>query len=314
MYYNAAQSMVSGTGEITQAAHQMAEGIEGQSLDLTNISSHMNDFTKTIEGLVETFAHVTGNTMDMAKVIAESNEKTGMLSNSVQVVSQSFNSFTNNIEELNQSLYKITDITIAINAIAEQTNLLALNASIEAVRAGEAGKGFTVVASEIRKLAEEAKASSNSIEKLINNLSKEAKHIVEGTDELNAEIDEQISAINMTLEMYDIMRDKANNISMTVNEMKQDILRILNEGDEINEKLENATSVAQEVNASSLEIAASVEYIEGSAVGVNQASRSLKQESSHIIEQVNRFIIEEVNEDEEIIEQVEEINEEKHEE
>ncbi len=68
--------------------------------------------------------------------------------------------------EKSKSVEKINVLSEAILKITEQTNLLALNAAIEAARAGEAGKGFSVVAEEIRKLAEESNNTANEIQEI----------------------------------------------------------------------------------------------------------------------------------------------------
>ncbi|MRX71511.1 globin-coupled sensor protein [Bacillus lacus] len=89
------------------------------------------------------------------------------------------------MKQLQQTSGKITDVVSIVTSIAEQTNLLALNAAIESARAGEYGKGFSVVASEVRKLAEETKHSVQGVSALIDDIHKQTQQMSVSISEVN---------------------------------------------------------------------------------------------------------------------------------
>lgn len=93
------------------------------------------------------------------------------------------------ILELSEHTHQIGDTIGIIEDIAEQTNMLALNAAVEAARAGENGKGFSVVAGEIRKLADESKQATTKITSLIKNIQQATNSTVMATEEGSKEIE-----------------------------------------------------------------------------------------------------------------------------
>lgn len=100
------------------------------------------------------------------------------------------------ILRLSENLGQIYNITNLVSDLANQTNMLALNASVEAVRAGEHGKGFGVVASEIRKLADQSRKSAEKIGSLIADIQNATNSTVIVTEEGTKAVEKIVNAIN----------------------------------------------------------------------------------------------------------------------
>ena len=103
--------------------------------------------------------------------------------NSIDMADVSITEAANNADSVSEASNKIRDITKVIENIAFQTNILALNASVEAARAGENGRGFSVVASEIRNLAQSTSGSVKDISALIEESQKRIEEAVKSTNE-----------------------------------------------------------------------------------------------------------------------------------
>jgi len=196
------QEMFSSSEEITNAINEVAEGASSQANSLMEISESLSSFGNEIENVVASIINIDANAKAISAKSDSSNKELEHLIESINNMSGTFNSFMNKLLILDNNISKIHDITGLINNIAEQTNLLSLNAAIEASRAGEAGKGFSVVADEIRKLAEQTKSSSQEITNLIANVAEENAALMNSSKDVHKEIDKQNNVAHTTIASF----------------------------------------------------------------------------------------------------------------
>ncbi|MUT64837.1 methyl-accepting chemotaxis protein [Paenibacillus sp. NEAU-GSW1] len=280
---NAAQ-----TGEITKqvvaAFQEIASGIDTQSnsvSDISNAIGHVNDSIST-----STDASVAMNEKSnaTAQYTIQGKSKMEELSIHMNEIDRVVASTSVVMSEVNEENEKIGNIVTTISDIATQTNLLSLNASIEAARAGEHGRGFSVVASEIRKLAQHSEAASTEIATILESIQRkieqagqlvqQGQSIVETGKGSAGSVAELFTGIQSNAMELQTQAGHVHELNAKLNTASETVVQ---EVETVAAFTEQSAASVEEVLASSLEQQRFVEDIVTSIVQLQELMNKLEQ-------------------------------------
>ncbi len=281
----------SSSENIYYATNDVAKGTVNQSEDLIYITNILKGFSLKLDDIVDIIKNVDFSISNIKNMSYNSNKDMENVIESVKNVNNTFNELITKIKDVENNVNKINEITNLIDDISDQTNLLALNAAIEAARAGDSGKGFKIVASEIRKLAEQSKVSAVDISSLISKISKDTDLMVNKTKTMKKELDNQEKDIDTAKKSFETITVSVNDIVPKMVVTNNSVQDLNASKDDIMNKIESASSVAQEVSAAAEEIAASTEEMNKYAESLAKLVNALNDMSEDMMKNVNKFKI-----------------------
>jgi len=164
---HSSQTLDHGANDLSQKLTLMLDRSTRTNEQAGSVAVATEEISSTIQNMVS----ATDIAQQKTQLAQESAEQGGeVITNAIVSLgnlAQVFDHLNQQMEELEQTSSKVDGVTEMINGLAEQTNLLALNAAIEAARAGDAGRGFSVVADEVRSLAEKTVQATQNINDII---------------------------------------------------------------------------------------------------------------------------------------------------
>ena len=269
--------------EVARAVQQIADGAIHQS-------ERINDGVQVAEKLGDKVETSINNSKEMMEAAMgaknSSNEGLKLVNNLTLAFKETYSAnldVVEKVQQLEENSNKIGAITDVIKGITEQTNLLALNASIEAARAGEAGKGFTVVAEEVRKLAEQSSNSAQEIDKVItevklsvNDVFEKLKRSTELNDKTAVNVESTNKSFILIKEVVEELELNIEKVTDSLKTIKEDKDLVITNISEVSAVAEEAAATAEEVSASSEEQASGLQEIVSSAEKLSALSEDLK--------------------------------------
>ncbi|SFI38435.1 methyl-accepting chemotaxis protein [Selenomonas ruminantium] len=281
-----AQASVQSAEAVGEAAHIVIE----QEEKLKASQELLDKVNASIQTMRAHAGEVSENSLTAAGEAAQGNKALADSVREIRDVESTVSSTAEMVSRLGSRSGEIGAIVDTISEIASQTNLLALNAAIEAARAGEQGRGFSVVAEEVRKLAEQSEEAAQKIAGLINAMQQDTAEAVDsmkqGCDAVvtGAKSVEELQAVFERIhELVQSGAAKTKEMDAAIRQVNADaqnisdsVAEINAKGREISEHMESVSAATEEQSASSEEIASASDTLSHMAAEQKQALRQFK--------------------------------------
>ncbi|WP_019555580.1 methyl-accepting chemotaxis protein [Propionispira raffinosivorans] len=287
---SSSQQLTASAEQSSQAATQVAEStthvadsstkqlklIEHTASVVSEMIQGINTVTKNIQTVNDSGKRTSDTALEGTKAIKTTIEQMARIGEKTENAAEV-------IHSLSQYSKEIDKIIGIISSIADQTNLLALNAAIEAARAGDAGRGFSVVAEEVRKLAEQSAQSTKEIVDLIKNVQinteKAVSYMNENKKEVQSGEDFANSAGEKFNNIFTMITEIGNGIeeiTASTTQLDAGTKRVVESSNNIDKESRKAASETQTISAATEEQSASMEEIASASTHLAKMAEDLQ--------------------------------------
>lgn len=284
-----AQSTKEAAAKVATGVENIATGASSQAMDTQAVAGSVEASNRLLYDMFDILEELVAST----ELIFESKEEGRRCLEDLVLAVEHNNRATKEIEETinktNESAERISTAGEMIQAVSDQTNLLALNAAIEAARAGEAGKGFSVVAEEIRKLAEQSAGFTEDIKTTIKDLRQRTEQAVKVMNSVTEVVKTQDVKLNETEDKFGLISETVERAKIVAMKLEEASKGIEEKNKSIAEVIENLSATSKQNAVTSREASDSVDLQVQSISDISAASEGLAEIATALQNEISKF-------------------------
>ncbi|MDP4145445.1 MAG: methyl-accepting chemotaxis protein [Bacillota bacterium] len=284
-----AEQSAKATEDISFALQNISSGAAMQSSKVSDASSLINKTVDAIKEISISNSEVANSSLNASTSVNHGKEKIEESIKQMNKIHDGVIDSVGLVSQLGEKTKEIGGILDIINGISSQTNLLALNAAIEAARAGEVGKGFSVVAEEIRKLAEQSSESTKRINGIISEIKDNTRIVVDSINSSTSSVKEGINIINMAGSSFSDIESAMDKVTREIQAVSNSIKTVTQDSELVKANIDEIFEVAQTTSNSTIAVAATSEEQTASVQEIASLSSNLSKMAEDLKLLISKF-------------------------
>lgn len=277
------------TKDIQRSVHEVETGVGEQTESAAACLNQMDNLFTKINTVKDNTTQIGEIAVSTQSAIQTGLNSMDNLNDKTKSTTEITNNVIQTIQELSVHSTNIGQIVNSINDIAEETNLLSLNASIEAARAGNAGRGFSVVASQIRKLADQCLVSAGKISNIVSQITEATQDAVRATQTAEEIVNEQAEAVAATSQSFHTLKQRIEKLSENLTSIQSSSTDMETTGSSTLHAMENISAILEETLAAVTSVASVTDRQSEVLGSLNEASSQLMTRAQRLGDAISKF-------------------------
>lgn len=282
---NGSQALI----EVGEAANQVASAAQSQAEEVSRASERVQQMADAIGSVADSATVVAESAMTAHQAGNEGGKAVRLALDGITRVHERVVDAAGRMGELNDSLRQVDEILALITEIADQTNLLALNAAIEAARAGEAGRGFSVVADEVRRLAERVRVAAQDVGEHVVSIRHDAQSVVEAMRASTQEAEKGLALSEEAGAALDRIREAVIRTEQEAQSISAVAEQLSASSQEVVQSIVQLSAIAQENAATAEEMLAGADTVSAMIQTVNAQAQSGRETTASMVASVEQI-------------------------